>query len=314
MKIVLLEDLGVSRDVIEKEAEKLKSMGHTFEVYPRTTNVEVLKEETKDADVLLLANMPLDAKVVKADPSLKFIDVAFTGVDHVPVALCKEKGIAISNASGYANDAVAELVALMSIDRLRHVSELEQQCRKGQTKAGIRGNLLKGKTVGIVGAGSIGTTTAKLLKAFGCKILGFRRQPITDPVYDAQVDLDTLLKESDIVSLHVPLTDSTRHMIGKDQLALMKPTAILINTARGAAVDEHALADALNTGQIAGAGIDVFDIEPPLPIDHPLLQAKNTLVTPHIGFDSVESMEKRAEIVFENLYAFLEGRQLNTIC
>lgn len=314
MKIVLLEDLGVAPEIIEKEAEKLKAMGHTFEVYARTTDVEVLKEETKDADIIVLANMPLDAAVVEADPHLKFIDVAFTGVDHVPVALCKEKGIAISNASGYANDAVAELVAMMSIDRLRHVRELEERCREGKTKAGIRGNLLKGKTVGIVGAGSIGTTTAKLLKAFGCKILGFRRQPITDPVYDAQVDLDTLLKESDIVSLHVPLTASTRHMIGKEQLALMKPTAVLINTARGAAVDQQALADALNAGQIAGAGIDVFDMEPPLPVDHPLLQAKNAIVTPHIGFDSVESMEKRAEIVFDNLYAFLEGKQLNPIC
>lgn len=314
MKIVLLEDLGVAPEVIEKEAEKLKAMGHTFEAYSKTTDLEVLKEETKDADILLLANMPLDAQVVEADPHLKFIDVAFTGVDHVPVALCKEKGIAISNASGYANDAVAELVALMSIDRLRHVSELENRCRKGKTKAGIRGNLLKGKTVGIVGAGSIGTTTARLLKAFGCKLLGFQRHPITDPVYDAQVDLDTLLKESDVVSLHVPLTESTRHLIGKEQLALMKPTAVLINTARGAVVDEQALAEALNKGQIAGAGIDVFDIEPPLPLDHPLLQAKNTIVTPHIGFDSVESMEKRAEIVFDNLYAFLQGSQLNSIC
>lgn len=314
MKIVLLEDLGVSPEWIEKEAEKLRAMGYTFESYARTADLDTLKKETEGADVIMLANMPMAASLIEADPNLKFIDVAFTGVDHIPVTLAKEKRIAISNASGYANDAVAELVAFMSTDLLRHVSELEERCRKGGTKAGLRGSLLKGKTVGIVGAGEIGTQTAKLLKAFGCKILGYRRHQITDPVYDAQVDLDTLLKESDIVSLHVPLTDSTRHMIGKEQLALMKPSAILINTARGAAVDEEALVEALNNDQIAGAGIDVFDIEPPLPEDYPLLQAKNAIVTPHIGFDSVESMEKRAEIVFDNLYAFLDGKQTNKIC
>ncbi len=314
MKIVLLEDLGVSPEWIEKEAEKLRAMGHTFESYARTTDLDLLKKESEGADVIMLANMPMDASLIEADPNLKFIDVAFTGVDHIPVALAKEKGIAISNASGYANDAVAELAAFMSTDLLRHVSQLEERCRQGGTKAGLRGSLLKGKTVGIVGAGEIGTQTARLLKAFGCRVLGYRRHKITDPVYDAQVDLDTLLKESDIVSLHVPLTDSTRHMIGKEQLALMKPSAILINTARGAAVDEQALVEALNNGQIAGAGIDVFDLEPPLPKDYPLLQAKNTIVTPHIGFDSIESMEKRAEIVFDNLYAFLDGKQNNKIC
>lgn len=314
MKIVLLENLGVSPEKIEEEKKKLAEMGHSLEVYERTTDLDTLKKETEDAEVILLANMPLPAEVIEADPNLRYIDVAFTGVDHVPMALVKEKGIALSNASGYATDAVAELAIAMTIDRLRHIEELEVRARDGQTKAGIRGNLLKGKTVGIVGCGAIGKQTARLFKAFGCKILGYNRSEVKDPVIDQQVDLDTLMKESDVVSVHVPLTDQTRHLIDKEHLEMMKPSAILINTARGPVVDEDALAELLEQGRPAGAGIDVFDKEPPLDPNLPILKAPNTTVTPHMGFDSVESMEMRFEIVFDNLYGWIEGKALNRIC
>ncbi len=314
MKIVLLENLGVSPEKIEEEKKKLAEMGHSLEVYERTADLDTLKKETEDAEVILLANMPLPAEVIEADPNLRYIDVAFTGVDHVPMALVKEKGIALSNASGYATDAVAELAIAMNIDRLRHIEELEVRARDGQTKAGIRGNLLKGKTVGIVGCGAIGKQTARLFKAFGCKILGYNRSEVKDPVIDQQVDLDTLMKESDVVSVHVPLTDQTRHLIDKEHLEMMKPSAILINTARGPVVDEDALAVLLEQGKLAGAGIDVFDKEPPLDPNLPILKAPNTTVTPHMGFDSVESMEMRFEIVFDNLYGWLEGKALNRIC
>ncbi len=314
MKIVLLENLGVSPEKIEEEKKKLDEMGHSLEVYERTSDLDTLKKETENAEVILLANMPLPAEVIEADPNLRYIDVAFTGVDHVPMALVKEKGIALSNASGYATDAVAELAIAMTIDRLRHIEELEVRARDGQTKAGIRGNLLKGKTVGIVGCGAIGKQTARLFKAFGCKILGYNRSEVKDPVIDQQVDLDTLMKESDVVSVHVPLTDQTRHLIDKEHLEMMKPSAILINTARGPVVDEDALAQLLEQGKLAGAGIDVFDKEPPLDPNLPILNAPNTTVTPHMGFDSVESMEMRFEIVFDNLYGWLEGKALNRIC
>lgn len=313
MKIVLLENLGVSNDRMETEKAKLNTLNHEFYAYERTADLKTLKEETKDADVIMLANMPLPAEIVEADDRLKFIDVAFTGVDHIPVKLAKEKGIAISNASGYANDAVAELALMMMIDCIRKVAPLEARARSGKTKAGIRGRLLNGKTVGIVGAGEIGTATARLAKAFGCHVIGYRRSEITDPVYDEQCTLDELLQKSDVVSLHVPLTDSTRHLIGERELGMMKKDAILINTARGAVVDTQALADALNNGTIAAAGIDVFDQEPPLALDEPLLGAKNTIVTPHIGFDSEESMELRADIVFDNLHSWLKGNQKNII-
>ncbi|MDY5221540.1 MAG: NAD(P)-dependent oxidoreductase [Aristaeellaceae bacterium] len=313
MKIVLLEGLGVSDAVIDRHARRLEEMGHSFAAYPKNADVQVQIERSRDADVLMLANMPLAAQVLEEAKSLKFIDVAFTGVDHIPVAEAKRRGIAVSNASGYATQAVAELCISFMIHLLRNVDRTQERCRSGGTKDGLVGNLLCGKTVGIVGAGAIGKRVAALCRAFGCSVLAFSRSAVSDPAIDAQVSLDELLQRADIVSLHCPLTEQTRGMIGREQLAQMQRHAILINTARGGVVDSVALAEALERGEIAGAACDVFETEPPLPTDHPLLHSPNTIVTPHIAFASVESMEQRAEIVFDNLYAWLEGRQINAV-
>ena len=313
MKIVLLEGLGVSDAVIDRHARRLEEMGHSFAAYPKNVDVQVQIERSRDADVLMLANMPLAAQVLEEAKSLKFIDVAFTGVDHIPVAEAKRRGIAVSNASGYATQAVAELCISFMIHLLRNVDRTQERCRSGGTKDGLVGNLLCGKTVGIVGAGAIGKRVAALCRAFGCSVLAFSRSAVSDPAIDAQVSLDELLQRADIVSLHCPLTEQTRGMIGREQLAQMQRHAILINTARGGVVDSVALAEALERGEIAGAACDVFETEPPLPTDHPLLHSPNTIVTPHIAFASVESMEQRAEIVFDNLYAWLEGRQINAV-
>lgn len=313
MKVVLLEGLGVSEQVIRMHADKLESLGHTFAAFPKDADPTVQLDRCRDADVVMLANMPLSPIVVEQCPNLKFIDVAFTGVDHIPVEAAKARGIAVSNASGYATQAVAELALSFMIQLLRNVGKTENKCRQGGTKDGLVGNLLCGKTVGIVGAGAIGKKTAQLCKAFGCRVIAFSRSPISDPAIDEQVTLDELLQRADVVSLHCPLTPQTKGLIGKEQLVKMKKSAILINTARGAVVDSAALAQALCSGDIAGAACDVFEMEPPLPLDHPLLHCPNTIVTPHIAFASVESMEMRADIVFENLYSWLEGKQLNAV-
>lgn len=313
MKIVLLEGLGVSDRLIQAHAGKLASLGHTFTAYDKNPDPAVQLERSRDADVIMLANMPLDRSVVENAAALKFIDVAFTGVDHIPVDEAKARGILISNASGYATQAVAELALSFMIQLLRNVPQTEARCREGGTKDGLIGRLLCGKTVGIVGAGAIGKRTAALCKAFGCKVISYSRSKITDPVIDAQVTLDELLERADIVSLHCPLTAQTRHLIGAPQLERMKPGALLINTARGDVVDQEALAEALRSGRLAGAACDVFDREPPLPAGHPLLQSPNTIVTPHIAFASVESMEQRAGIVFDNLYSWLDGTPRNVI-
>ena len=311
MKIVLLEELGVPKDKIDKQAEKLTNMGHELITYTKNTDPKSQVERTKDADVIMLANMPLSKEVVEEAKHLKFIDVAFTGVDHIPMEEAKARNIAVSNASGYATQAVAELCISFMIQLLRNIEQTQKRCREGGTKDGWIGSLLCGKTVGIVGAGAIGKKTAKLCKAFGCRVIAYSRSKVEDSVIDRQVPLDELLKEADIVSLHCPLTKETKGLIGKEQLEFMKKEAILINTARGPVVDSKALADALTEGKIAGAACDVFETEPPLDTDHPLLHTPNTIVTPHIAFASKESMEQRAEIVFDNLYSWMEGKQKN---
>ena len=314
MNIVLLESLGVPEEVLNACAKPLVDAGHTFKAYPKDTDPKVQIERAKDADVIMIANMPLSGEVISACPNLKYIDVAFTGVDHVDLDAARAKGVKVSNAAGYSNEAVAELTLCMMLALLRNVPQVEARCRAGQTKDGLVGVELMGKTVGIVGVGAIGTRTAELCHAFGCKLLGNKRHVRGDePDYIEFVSLEELLSRSDIVSLHCPLNEDSRGMINKDTIAKMKPGALLINAARGPVVDSQALADALNNGDLGGAGIDVFETEPPLNLDHPLLHSKNTIVTPHVAFASAESMETRCKIVFDNIAQWMNGHQTNII-
>ena len=314
MKIAILESLGVSRREMEMRKKPFEDMGHTFVEYQKTTDKDALIEELKGADAMIIANMPMPSEVISAADSLKFIDVAFTGVDHVGLDARRERNIAVSNASGYSNEAVSELVLGMVLSIARNLRAVEDRCRAGGTKDGLVGWEIKGKTVGIVGLGNIGKRTAEIFNAFGAKILANSRTVHADaPEYVEQTSLDDLLSRSDIVVLHCPANESTKGLINKDRLALMKSSAILINAARGPVVVTRDLADALNNGVIAAAGIDVFDKEPPLSETEPLLRCKNCLVTPHVAFATKESMSLRAEIVFDNLAAWLSGKQKNII-
>ncbi len=314
MKVVIMESLGISGEELDARKKPLEEKGVEFASYPRTLDVPTLIGQAKDADAMIIANMPMPGEVIRACDKLKYIDVAFTGVDHVGLDACKEKGVAVSNASGYSNEAVAELVIGMAISLLRNVSKVEERARQGKTKDGLVGCEIKGRNVGIIGLGKIGTRSAELFHAFGANVLANSRTNHAGvPEYVRQVSLEELLAESDIVVLHCPLNDSTRGMIDAKKLAMMKKNAILINVARGPVVNAKDLADALNNDVIAGAGIDVFDVEPPLSADEPLLHAKNTLLTPHIAFASEESMSLRAEIVFDNLASWMDGNQKNVI-
>ena len=190
MKIVLLESLGVSDQVLQKHVQKLEKMGHTFAAYEKNTDPAAQLENMKDADVVMLANMPLAESAVNGAENLKFIDVAFTGVDHIPVAAAKKRGIAVSNASGYATQAVAELCISFMIQLLRNVEKTEKSCRSGGTKAGLIGNLLCGKTVGIVGAGAIGKKTAEKLIALDKKIAEAVSQSNRVPFIDVDIRVD----------------------------------------------------------------------------------------------------------------------------
>lgn len=313
-KIVIMESLGISAEELAARKAPFEAQGHVFVDYPKTTDPAKLIEEAKDADAMILANMPMPADVLRKCDKLKFIDVAFTGVDHVGLDAAKEKNIAVSNASGYSNEAVSELVIGTTLSLARNLRSVEDRCREGKDKTGLVGWEIKGKTVGIIGLGKIGTRTAELFHAFGATVLAQSRthhDGIAE--YIEQVTQEELLRRSDIVVLHCPLNDSTRGMINAEKFAMMKPTALLVNVARGPVVVEKDLAVALENGVIAGAAIDVFDKEPPLDTASPILHVPNCLVTPHVAFATQQSMSLRAEIVFDNLAKWMEGHQINTI-
>ena len=314
MKISLLEPLGVSPELIEELSAPIRAAGHEFVYYDqKTTNPDELAARSQGCEVVMIANNPFPDSVVRACPDLKMINVAFTGIDHVGQDACREKGIMICNAANYSNQTVAEVVIGMVISLLRKLTECNITVRSGGTSQGLRGREIAGRTVGIVGTGRIGMITAKLFLAFGAKVIA------TDPCPNENakalgieyMPLEKLMAESDIVSIHTPNMASTRGLISREMIALMKPTAIFVNCARGPIVDSAALADALNEDRIAGAAVDVYNVEPPIPDSEPLLHAKNTLLTPHIAFLSDESMIRRAHIVFENMVAYIQGKPEN---
>ena len=314
MKIVLLEPLGISPERLSELKKPFEEEGHCFADYARSTDPEVLKQEAADADAVILANMPFKGEVIEACNNLKYIDIAFTGVDHVDLKAAAAKNIAASNASGYSTEAVAELSVGLTLNLLRFVKETEARCRNEGDKSGYMGSEIKGKTVGIIGLGNIGGRSAELFHAFGAKVLAYSRSFHANAAeYVKQVSLDELLANSDIVVLHCPINDQSRGLINKENIAKMKDGAILINAARGPVVVDQDLYDALECGKLAGAGLDVFDKEPPLPADHLLLKAKNTIVVPHIGFFTKEAMAIRADIVFDNLRSWLDGDHKNKV-
>ncbi len=322
--IKLLEPLNVPDSLIHELAEPLKTAGHGFVYYSKkATSKEELVTRSENADIVMIANTPFPKEAVIANPKLKLINVAFTGVDHVslPESLPdgQENPVKICNASGYANTAVAELTVGLTIDLFRKISAENQAIKtptKNQEKQLIyKGFELKHKVVGIIGTGHIGLEVAKLFKAFQMTVIATSHSEKEEAkkMDITYMPLKELLKKSDIVTLHVPLTPITKGMIGKEELSLMKTSAVLINCARGPVVDTKALASALNHQTIAGAGIDVFDIEPPLPKDHPLLYSKHTVLTPHIGYFTQEAMISRAKIAFANTIAFLSDVPKNIV-
>ncbi|MFR3274683.1 MAG: 2-hydroxyacid dehydrogenase [Collinsella phocaeensis] len=316
MNIALLEPLGIPGKTIDELAAPLKAAGHEFVYFDtKTTDADELTRRSAGAEIVMIANNPYPAEVIEASDALKMIAVAFTGIDHVALDACRARGIEVRNCAGYSDISVAELALGLTIDVLRKVVAADGAVRKGETSAGLMGTEIFGKTVGIIGCGKIGCATGRLFRALGARVLGYSRHehPEAAAAGIEQVPLDTLLNQADIVSLHLPSNESTRKSFGADQISQMKDGAILINCARGAIVDNDALADALNAGKLAGAGIDVFDMEPPIPADYPLVNAANCVFTPHVAFLTRESMERRAIIEFENVLAYTEGRSQN-IC
>ena len=309
MNIVCVESLGISRERFESLKAHYSAMGHDFTYYmDRREDEATLADRMREADVAVISNIKLPAAVLAQCPKLRYLSVAFTGLDHIDLAYCREHGIKVQNAAGYSTTAVSELAVGMMLDLLRNIVTLNEKIRQGGSRGTFLGRELRGKTVGIVGTGAIGTATARLLVAFGAKVIAWSRteRPEVKALGVEYMPLDDLLRQSDIVSLHVPLCDETRGLIGERELALMKPTAMLVNTARGPVCDIAAVGRALIESRIAGAAFDVFEHEPPLPIDHLLLSTNRCLVTPHVAFATEESFAARADIVFGHVDEWLK--------
>lgn len=316
MKIKLVEPLGIHEEKIDSLLKQLIDMGNDVIKYTTVPKDEAeLASRCEDAEIVIIANTPMSDAVIMNAKNLKMISVAFTGVDHIGIKHINDNNIVVSNSAGYSDNSVAELVIALTLNLLRNVKSGDYETRIGGTIKGLIGNELSGKKVGLVGVGKIGFKTATLFSAFGCELIGFDPHPsdVAIKLGIKFMSIEDVMKNSDIVSLHLPLIPSTVGLVDRKILGLMKSNAILINCARGPIVDNNALSDVLNNNLIAGAGIDVFDMEPPIPSDYPLMHAKNTIFTPHVAYATEESMLRRAEIAVNNVVNFLNGTPQNVM-
>lgn len=307
--IAIIQELGVDRTRVEELAAQILpdcSLRWAAGSGP-------VADRAAGARILVTVNETVDGAALEALVP-RLVAVSFTGTDHVDLEAARRLGIAVCNVPTYATASVAELAVGLIIGLLRQVVASDAAVRAGTWKQGSSGIELEGRTAGIVGTGRIGTAVARRLAAFGCPILGFSRSrfPSFIEAGGTYTDLDDLLARCDIVSLHVPLTPATRGLVGEREIGLMKPGALLVNTARGPVVDTHALAQALESGRLGGAAVDVYDTEPVDEHD-PILRAPRTLLTPHVAFATTEALERKARSTLENIRSFLDGETLNRV-
>jgi D-3-phosphoglycerate dehydrogenase len=290
MKIAIIEPIGISS---ERFKEELANATIT-ECDSRKWSDEQLIDFVHDAEIIALTNRPLPAKVIFAATQLKLITVAFAGIDHIDLDAANQKNILVKNAAGYADTAVSELVFGLMISLARSIPHNNQQIRHGAvTNTGIE---LKNKTLGIIGFGAIGKEVARLAEAFQMDTLIYTTH--------SALTLDNLFTHSDFISVHIPLTNETKGMIDIKLLSKMKKTAYLINCARGPIINTNDLKKALENHLLAGAALDVFDIEPPIPNDYSLLTLPNLIATPHIGFNTQEALKLKGELTLKNIKEF----------
>ncbi|WP_297064602.1 hydroxyacid dehydrogenase [Thermococcus sp.] len=300
----------VAAPLHEKAVEVLKKAG--FEVlYEEYPDEDRLIELVKDVEAIIVRSKPkVTRKVIENAPKLKVIGRAGVGLDNIDLEAAKEMGIKVVNSPGASSRSVAELVFGLLFAVARKIAFADRKMREGVwAKKQCLGIELEGKTIGIIGFGRIGYEVAKIANAFGMKVLLYDPRPNEERAREVNgrfVPLEELLKESDVVTLHVPLIEATYHLINEERLKLMKPTAILINAARGAVVDNKALVKALKEGWIAGAGLDVYE-EEPLPEDHPLTKLDNVVLTPHVGASTEEAQMRAGVQVAEQIVEILKG-------
>lgn len=285
------------------------------------TPADLIVERAKDADIILTNKVPLSAEALGQLPNLKFVSVLATGYNIIDTAACAARGIPVSNVPVYSTDAVAEFVFSLILDFAKRPAFHSQLAMSGAWEScpdfcfwkNPHFRELAGKTLGIIGFGRIGQRVGALAAAFKMNILAHSRSRSAETAFPyAWASIDEILESSDFISLHCPLTPETHGLISAASLAKMKPTAFLVNTARGPLIDEQALADALNSGLIAGAACDVVSAEPILPTN-PLLRAKNLTLTPHIAWAAIEARQRLMAITATNISAFLAGKPIHTV-
>lgn len=292
----------------------LEGLG-TLSVHDRTAAADVVARGA-GADCLLINKVPIDAATIAALPQLRYIGVLATGHNVVDGAAARARGIPVCNVPEYSTPSVVQATFALLLELTNRVGHHAATVRAGRWAAGPDfcywdGELLElaGLTLGIIGYGRIGRGVAAVGRAFGMRVLAHKLTPWTGP---EAADLDTLLRDSDVVSLHCPLTPATAGIIGRENIAKMKPTAFLLNTSRGPLIDETALAAALDAGRLAGAGLDVLSSEPPSPAN-PLLAARNCVITPHVAWATRNARRRLIEASAANLRAFLTGSPQNVV-
>ena len=310
MKIVIVDHIYLE----EEHIKKLRSFSdlEIFEEPPKKP--DELKERIRAADIVIVGWTNLTKNIIDSAKKLKMISIWATTCHYVDLEAARERGIVVTHVPGYATEAVAEHAFALLLAAIRKLPLTDKHVRTGDFDwRPFGGSELAGKTLGIIGTGAIGCRVAEIAKAFKMQILGYDKYPNlkkAEEIGMKYVDLYTLLKESDFVTLHVTLTSETEGLIGKKEIEAMKKGAVIINTSQGKVIDEKDLIDALKSGKLSYAGLDVFEEEPPAK-DDPLFKLDNTILSPHIGFHTVEAAKRCTDICIDNVVKFLGGHSQN---
>lgn len=314
MKIVILDKDTLGEDI---DLSPVYAQGEVQE-YPATKPEEV-SLRVADAEVVVTNKIKLNAETLRGADKLRLICVAATGYDNIDTDYCREKGIALCNVPGYSTDSVAQVTVAMALSLTTNLPTYREFAHSGEyTRSGIANRLspvyheISSMTWGVVGGGAIGTAVAKVAESLGANVIVCRRKQEGDFTL---VDIDTLCEQSDIISVHLPLSDSTRNIISAERIGKMKKNVVFINTARGAVADERALSDAVKEGRIGALGIDVYSVEP-FTEEHPFWELRdrnNVCLTPHMAWGSAEARARCVEKIAQNISAFYEGKRINRV-
>ena len=314
MKIAVLDAATLGRDL---DLSPLSSLGEV-RIFDGTAPHQVAAH-IADADVAVVNKVRMNGTTLAGVRNLRLVCVAATGYDNVDLTYCRAKGVAVCNVAGYSTDSVAEITVAVVLSLTTHLPAFCRHVESGDyTRGGVANCLvpayreLRGKTWGVAGYGNIGRAVGRVAEAFGCRLLVFRKQPAPG---EPAVDLDTLCRESDILTVHLPLTDETRGIFDASAVAKLKPGAIFVNMARGAVADEKALADALLQGRLGGLGADVYTTEP-LPETHPFYAIRDrddVCLTPHMAWGAVEARERCLFEIVESIRAFTAGKRRSRV-